>query len=63
MLFRDLVATSRAVGETRSRREKIEHLAGLLGRLAPDEVRPAVAYLSGLVPQGKLGVGWTTMSA
>ena len=63
MLFRDLVATSRAVGETRSRREKIEHLAGLLGRLAPDEVRPAVAYLSGLVPQGKLGVGWATMSA
>jgi len=63
VLFRDLVGTSRAVGDTRSRLAKIDHLAGLLGRLAPDEVRPAVAYLAGLVPQGKLGVGWATVSA
>ena len=63
MLFRDLVATSLAVGDTRSRLAKVGHLAALLARLAPDEVRPAVAYLSGLVPQGKLGVGWATMSA
>jgi DNA ligase-1 len=60
--FRDLVATSRAVGETRSRREKIDRLAGLLGQLGPDEVRPGVAYLAGVVPQGKLGVGWATLS-
>jgi DNA ligase 1 len=63
VLFRDLVGTSRAVGDTRSRLEKIDHMARLLGRLAPDEVRPAVAWLAGLVPQGKLGVGWATMSA
>ena len=63
MLFRDLVATSLAVGDTRSRLAKVGHLAALLARLAPDEVRPAVAYLSGLVPQGKLGVGWAAMSA
>jgi DNA ligase-1 len=63
VLFRDLVGTSRAVGDTRSRREKIDRLASLLGRLAPEEVRPAVAWLAGLVPQGKLGVGWATMSA
>src|SRR5690606_31512344 len=61
--FRDVVETSAAVGATRSRREKVGRLAELLRRLGPGEVGPAVSYLSGAVPQGKLGVGWATVSA
>lgn len=56
-LLASLVATSRAVGETRSRLKKAERLADLLGRLAPDEVEVAVAYLAGEVPGGRLNVG------
>ena len=58
----DLVATSGAVAATRSRLEKIDRLAALLRRLEPDEIRPAVSYLAGVVPQGKLGVGWAALS-
>jgi len=61
--LRDLVATSSAVAATRSRLEKIERLAALLRTLEPDEVRPAVMYLAGVVPQGKLGVGWAALSS
>ncbi len=61
--LRDLVATSTAVAGTRSRLEKIDRLAALLRQLEPDEIRPAVSYLSGVVPQGKLGVGWAALSA
>jgi DNA ligase 1 len=61
--LRDLVDTSAAVAGTRSRLEKIDRLASLLRQLGPDEVRPAVSYLAGLVPQGKLGVGWAGLSS
>jgi DNA ligase-1 len=60
--LRDLVATSTAVAGTRSRLEKIDRLATLLRQLEPDEIRPAVSYMSGVVPQGKLGVGWAALS-
>jgi DNA ligase-1 len=62
MLFADLVATSMAVAATPKRGEKIARLAELLRRLAPDEIRPAVAFLSGELPQGRIGVGWSTVS-
>jgi len=61
--LRDLVETSAAVAGTRSRLEKIDRLAGLVRRLEPDEIRPAVSYLAGVVPQGKLGVGWAALSS
>src|SRR6185503_7768217 len=51
------VAVSRAVAETAARREKVAKLAELLGRLAPEERELGIAYLSGEVPRGKLGVG------
>ena len=56
MLLADLVDTSRRVAEDASRRRKISLLAGLLGRLAAGEIRIAVSYLSGAMPQGKTGV-------
>jgi DNA ligase-1 len=63
MLFAELVATSAAVGGTRSRKAKVEALAGLLRALAPAEVEPAVAWLAGEPRQGRLGAGWRTLAA
>jgi len=61
MLFAQLVATSGRVASTSKRLEKVELLAQLLRQLDPDEVAPAVSYLSGAVPQGKTGVGYATL--
>jgi len=52
-----LVAASRAVADTPSRLGKIGHLAALLTQVAPDEVPVAIAYLSGVTPRGRLGIG------
>ncbi len=57
MLLADLVATSRRVSETRSRSEKNGALADLLRRLAPEEIDVAVAFLSGHLRQGRIGLG------
>src|SRR5581483_4704019 len=62
MLLSDVVATSAEVGATRSRKSKIESLAGLLRRLGPDEVAPTVAWLSGELLQGRVGTGWRTLA-
>jgi DNA ligase-1 len=62
VLLRELVDVSRKVGATRARKVKIDLLAGALRAVAPDEVRPAVAYLSGRTAQGVLNVGWATLS-
>jgi DNA ligase-1 len=57
MRLADLAATSRRVAETRSRSEKIGALADLLKRLAPEEIDIAVAFLSGHLRQGRIGLG------
>jgi DNA ligase 1 len=57
MLLADLVATSRRVAETRSRSEKTGALALLLRRLSPEEIDIAVAFLSGHLRQGRIGLG------
>jgi DNA ligase-1 len=57
MRLADLVATSRRVAETRSRSEKTGALADLLRRLGPEEIDIAVAYLSGHLCQGRIGLG------
>ncbi|NHA66561.1 ATP-dependent DNA ligase [Phycicoccus flavus] len=53
----DLVATSREVAATRSRTAKTEAIAALLTRAGADEVGTVVAFLSGVLPQRRLGVG------
>ena len=58
----DLVATSREVGETSRRLDKVGRLAALLRRLAPDEIEIAVAFLCGALPQGRIGVGFAALS-
>jgi len=57
MLLHELVQTSGAVASTRARSEKIERLAGLLRRVPPEEIEVAAAFLSGLLRQGRIGLG------
>jgi DNA ligase-1 len=61
MLLRDVALASRDVAATSSRLAKVERLAECLALAAPDEVRIAVAYLSGELPQGTVGVGWAAL--
>jgi DNA ligase-1 len=58
----ELVTASRRVGATASRLAKVSELAKLLRRLQPEEIEIAVAYLSGEMRQGKLGVGYATLA-
>ena len=60
-LLADVVAVSRDVTATSSRSEKIAILAELLRRLDPDEVAPAVGFLTGVPRQGRVGVGYATI--
>jgi DNA ligase-1 len=62
MLLADLVATSEAVCATRSRLEKARLLGEALRGLAPGEVEPGVAFLSGELRQRQIGVGWRTVA-
>jgi ATP-dependent DNA ligase I len=57
----EIASASAAVGEVRGRLRKVELLSDCLRRLQPDEVPVAVAYLSGELPQGSIGVGWAAL--
>jgi DNA ligase-1 len=61
VLFAELVATSTAVTSTSARSAKIDSLAKLLARLDHDEVAIAVAMLTGVPRQGRIGIGWRTV--
>ena len=61
MLLADLVAASRAVAATRSRTAKVAVLADCLHRLEPDEGRIGIAYLSGALPEGRIGIGYAAL--
>ena len=57
-----LVDASAQAAATSSRLAKRDALAALLRGAAPDEVEIAVAWLSGEIRQGRIGVGWSTLS-
>jgi DNA ligase-1 len=59
----DLVATSAALTATSSRKAKVVALADLLRALDPDEIPAAVAFLTGVPRQGRIGVGWARVAA
>jgi DNA ligase-1 len=61
MLLDEIVRASADVAETSSRLRKVERLASCLALLRPDEVPIAVAYLSGSLPHGPIGVGWASL--
>src|SRR2546427_13236879 len=63
MRLDDLVQTSRRVAETGGRLAKIELLATLLRRAAPEEIPIAIAFLSGSPRQGRIGVGYAALAA
>jgi DNA ligase 1 len=53
----ELVEVSAAVAGTRSRKRKLELLAGALDRLAPEELEAGVSYLAGEPRQPRLDLG------
>jgi DNA ligase-1 len=58
MLFADLVGVSEQISATRSRIEKTRLLANLLRCAHGREIELVVDYLSGVLPQGRIGIGW-----
>jgi DNA ligase-1 len=63
MQLHELVDASNAVAGTRGRLEKIATLAALLKNAGADEIRIAVAFLSGAFRQGRIGIGWSAIGA
>jgi DNA ligase 1 len=59
----DLVDTSRRVGANSSRRVKVRELAAFLRALAADEIEVATHYLSGEIPQGRIGIGYAALQS
>jgi DNA ligase-1 len=62
VLFVELATCSATVAATSKRNDKVALIADVLRRLTPDEVQPAVAFLVGDTPLGRVGVGWATIS-
>jgi DNA ligase-1 len=60
-LLAELAEVSRRVGGTSSRTAKIGELAAALRALDPSEIEIAVLYLSGELPQGKIGIQYSTL--
>ena len=63
MLLEEVARTSADVAAISGRLAKIERLAATLRALTSEEAPIAVAYLSGDLPQGSIGVGWATLRA
>ncbi|WP_328856115.1 ATP-dependent DNA ligase [Williamsia herbipolensis] len=63
MRLHEVIETSEAVGAVSGRRAKIDLLAQLIASLDAAEVLPVVAWLTGRPRQGRIGVGWRTLSA
>ena len=61
MLLAEIAQASHDVAATSARLTKVARLAACLGQAAPDEISTAVAYLSGELPQGTIGVGWAAL--
>jgi DNA ligase 1 len=61
VLLDEVARTSAAVANSSARLAKVERLAACLRRLEPDEVHPAVAFLSGELRQRQIGVGWAAL--
>ena len=62
-LLGSLVGASERVGATASRVAKVRELAAFLRTVPADEIEAAVAYLSGEIPQGRIGIGYSMLQA
>jgi DNA ligase-1 len=63
MLLANIVKASRQVSETSKRLEKTALLADVLKQLSAEEIEPAVAFLSGSLRQGRMGIGYAALHA
>jgi DNA ligase 1 len=63
VLLSEVVEVSAGVAATSARNAKIEQIAALLARVEPGEVAVAVAFLSGELLQGQIGVGYAALGA
>ena len=61
MLLSDISQASAEVAATSARTAKIARIAASLELARADEVAIAVAYLSGVLPQGTIGIGWAAL--
>ncbi|WP_203581224.1 ATP-dependent DNA ligase [Microbacterium hibisci] len=62
MLLHELVTVTDAVASTSSRLAKVAALGEALRRLEPDEIEPAIGFLVASPRQGRLGVGWRSLT-
>lgn len=60
-LLRDLVETSQRVGASAARSAKVRELSAFLRSLPAPEIAIAVHYLSGQLPQGQIGIGYSQL--
>lgn len=61
MLLARVAEVSREVAATSARSRKIRLLAELFAEAEPEESPLVIAYLSGRLPQGRIGVGWSVL--
>ena len=61
MLLTEVVNTSRLVAEERGRLKKIGFLSVCLAQFSPEEIEPGVAFLSGELRQGRIGLGYAAV--
>ncbi|MEU9860710.1 ATP-dependent DNA ligase [Streptomyces sp. NPDC047971] len=61
MLLARVADASHQVAATSARSRKIAVLAELFAEAAPEESPLVIAYLSGRLPQGRIGVGWSVL--
>ncbi|WP_030552261.1 ATP-dependent DNA ligase [Streptomyces exfoliatus] len=61
MLLARVAEVSRQVSAASARSRKIRLLAELFAEAAPEESPLVIAYLSGRLPQGRIGVGWSVL--
>lgn len=57
----DLVETSQRVGATPGRLAKVRELCTFLRALQPNEIETGAHYLSGEIPQGRIGIGYAAL--
>jgi len=62
MRLHEVVSTSGAVAEAAGRLEKVGLLARLLQQLSAAELPVAIRYLTGTLPQGRIGIGRSLIS-
>jgi DNA ligase-1 len=61
MLFAEVARVSREVARTSARSRKTVLLAEFFRAAEPQDAPIAIAYLSGRLPQGRLGIGWAAL--